>query len=137
MNYLIKMESYRQIEKGQKTLQFSSVSQGFSCMGTRDRLSRSTFWIWRVRPGLSSMTHFWYHLGDKTILFILDTCFPHPAQLHATEWNSHKGHLSPGSLWSELWNQEAFLVLALLIGTLDSKQGPKEAYSPLPPSFFL
>lgn len=51
------MESNRQIEKGQKThLQFSPVCQDFSCMGNRDRLSRSALWIWHVRPGLSSMT---------------------------------------------------------------------------------
>lgn len=42
MNYLIKMESYRQVERGQKThLQFSPVCQGFSCMGPgADRLGQ-------------------------------------------------------------------------------------------------
>lgn len=60
-------------------------------------------------------------------LFLLNTCIPHPAQHHAVEWHSHAVQLAPGSLWSELWNQDTFLVLALLIGALDYKQSPTEA----------
>lgn len=117
MNYLIKMESYRQVERGQNThLQFSPVCQGFSCVGPgADRLGQHLESVaFEAKPVFRDF--FWYHLGEKAILHSPHP-FPSPCQA-AVEWHSHIVRLSPGSLWSKLWNP-AFLVLTLLIGTLD------------------